>query len=231
MVRLIIASIAIAMAALTQTPESWRSASTLEVMLPSSTDCWEPAIAVGPREQVYIVAGRRSGPLGSKDFDQKQVLWRSLDGGDAKPIQITNTPFAEQAGRISPDGHWIAYMSNESGEANLQLYVQSFPQPGAKQQVSTRGAIGSPRWSRDGKELFYLAPDQTLMAVSVKGSASSLESSAPTALFKAPIAPGGGRRDYDVAADGRFLINVTAAPPSAAAPAATTIVLNWAPTK
>ena len=75
--------ITVAIAATTQTPTSvsGRSAPTSALMLPSSTDCWEPAIAVGPREQVYIVAGQRRGATTSKEFDQQQVLWRSLDGG------------------------------------------------------------------------------------------------------------------------------------------------------
>src|SRR5580765_6452125 len=60
---------------------SWPPAPTLEQMLPSSIECWEPALAVGPREQVYIVAGHRTAPTSSKDFDQVQVLWRSRDGG------------------------------------------------------------------------------------------------------------------------------------------------------
>src|SRR6476646_3278955 len=79
----LIAVITVAIAATTQTPTSvsGRSAPTSALMLPSSTDCWEPDIAVGPREQVYIVAGQRRGATTSKEFDQQQVLWRSLDGG------------------------------------------------------------------------------------------------------------------------------------------------------
>src|SRR5438552_974872 len=67
-------------------------------------------------------------------------------------------------------------------------HIQSFPQPGAKQQISTKGGY-QPRWSRDGKELFYLAPDATLMAVSIKSAGPSLEAGVPAALFKAPIHP------------------------------------------
>ena len=67
--KLIIGSIALTMVVITQPSPSWRPAPTLALMLPSSTDCWEPAIAIGPRDQVYIVAGQRSGGAGSKEFD------------------------------------------------------------------------------------------------------------------------------------------------------------------
>ncbi len=83
MARLSIALITVVMALIAQTSTSIsaRSAPTPARMLPSSTDCWEPALAVGPREQVYVVAGQRRGATASKEFDQQQVLWRSLDGG------------------------------------------------------------------------------------------------------------------------------------------------------
>ena len=106
-------------------------------------------------------------------------------------------------------------------------HIQSFPQPGAKQQISTKGGY-QPRWSRDGKELFYLAPDATLMAVSIKSAGPSLEAGVPAALFKAPFILAGlsGRRDYDVSADGRFLLNITA--PAEVLPTPITVILNWA---
>src|SRR5262249_31744882 len=89
-------------------------------------------------------------------------------------------------------------------------------------QVSTNGAY-IPRWSRDGRELFCVEPDLTLMAVSIKSTSSSLEAGVPTRLFKAPInsATLGNGRNYDVAADGRFLVNVVSSasgPASVSAP-------------
>jgi eukaryotic-like serine/threonine-protein kinase len=155
-------------------------------------------------------------------------IWALPLTGDRKPIPITMTPFAEQAARISPDGRWIAYMSNESGEADMQLYVQSFPQPGVKQQVSTTGVVMGARWSRDGKELFYLAPGSMMMAVPFKANGDSFNAGTPVALFKAPILTGGGRREFDVAADGHFLMNVTDDKPQAARSTPITVVLNWA---
>ena len=72
---------AVAISMATQPSASFRSAPAVELMLPSSLDCWEPAIAVGPREQVYIVAGQRRGSSQSTEFDQQLVIWRSIDGG------------------------------------------------------------------------------------------------------------------------------------------------------
>ena len=119
--------------------------------------------------------------------------------------------------------------SNESGQ--YQVYVQPFPGPGGKWQVSNGGGA-SPRWRRDGRELFYLAPDGAVMAAPVRVSADgqAVESGEPARLFRAPIVLGGSTADnvkqqYDVTADGqRFLINVTA---EEANVAPITVVLNW----
>jgi Tol biopolymer transport system component len=174
------------------------------------------------RDGRYIVGNN----LPSQPYD----LWALPLFGDRKPLRVTETPFNEVGARFSPDGHWIAYLSNESPGPPYQLYMQSFPEPGKKQQVSTNGAF-IPRWGRDGKELFYVEPDLTLMAVSIKSNGSSLEAGAPTRLFKAPIDSTtlGNGRSYDVAEDGRFLINVV---PGASSPArvsaSITVILNWA---
>jgi Tol biopolymer transport system component len=157
-------------------------------------------------------------------------LWALPLFGDRKQLRVTETPFNEVGARISPDGHWIAYLSDESPGPRFQLYIQSFPEPGRKLQVSTNGAF-IPRWGRDGKELFYVEPDLTLMAVPIKYTGSSLEAGAPTRLFKAPIDSStlGNGRSYDVAEDGRFLINVVpAAASQARASAPITVILNWA---
>src|SRR5262249_18292551 len=71
--------------------------------------------------------------------------------GDKKPAPVVNTPFSETQAQFSPDGRWIAYVSNDSGPS--QVYVQPFMRPGGKAQVS-QGAGQWPRWRRDGKEIF-----------------------------------------------------------------------------
>ena len=73
--------------------------------------------------------------------------------GDRKPFAFAETPFTEASAVFSPDGRWIAYTSNEGGQADV--YVQSFPGPGAKSQVSRDGG-SHPVWRADGRELFYL---------------------------------------------------------------------------
>ena len=89
-------------------------------------------------------------------------IWVLPTTGDAKPYPFLKTPFLELLPVVSPDGRFIAYQSNESGRT--QVYVQNFPQPGGKSQISTDGGI-EPQWRADGKELYYRAPDQRLMAV------------------------------------------------------------------
>lgn len=109
--------VACLLAVITQPSESWRSAPALAQMLPSSTDCWEPAIAVGPQDQVYIVAGQRSGGKGSKEFDQRQVLWRSRDGGvtfeGPWPIATEGYRHGDQRIAVDRDGTiYVSYMDN-----------------------------------------------------------------------------------------------------------------------
>jgi dipeptidyl aminopeptidase/acylaminoacyl peptidase len=105
---------------------------------------------------------------------------------------VTETKFKESDAKFSPDGRWMAYVSNEPGQP--QVYIQSFPERGFKQQVSTAGGI-MPRWSPDGKELLYYELPN-LMVVSAKPFGSSLQIGKPESLFqlRAPldnIAPAG----------------------------------------
>lgn len=120
-----------------------------------------------------------------------------------KPVRVTETAFTEYYAQISPDSRWIAYDSNETGRR--EVYIQSFPQPGFKQQVSTTGGVMS-RWSRDGRELYYyLLTDMVVMAVSIKPAGASLEIGAPAPLV---IRPSSTTKIYSVSADGRFLLQV-----------------------
>jgi Tol biopolymer transport system component len=156
-------------------------------------------------------------------------LWiLPLTGENRKPVPFIETPvFQETHAQLSPDGRWIAYVSNESGSD--EVYIQHFPTPGLKQQVSTNGGV-QPRWRRDGRELFYLAPDLKLMAVSVSGQ-DALTFGHPAALFPAAVFGGTSRapmfrQQYDVAPDGqRFLLNVPAA--TGAGSPGITVVVNW----
>jgi eukaryotic-like serine/threonine-protein kinase len=141
--------------------------------------------------------------------------------GDRKPYPFLQTQFNERPGQFSPDGRWVAYFSNESGK--YEVYVAPFPGPGGKWQISTGGGY-FPRWRRDGTEIFYLAPDNKLMAAAVNGKGGSFEVGAVKPLFGTHTS-GGGRDRYDVSADGqRFLISTV---PEQVASAPITIVLNW----
>jgi hypothetical protein len=105
---------------------------------------------------------------------------------------------------FSPDGKWLAYFSSESGE--FEVYVTSFPQPGSKWQVSINSG-GLPKWSADGKELFFVDYNKNMLSVAeVDGSGSSFKVGKVTALFELISSiPGTG---YDVFKDGqRFLTN------------------------
>jgi hypothetical protein len=155
-------------------------------------------------------------------------LWVLPLFGDQKPLPFLQTPFNESPGQFSPDGRWIAYSSDESGR--YEVYVTPFPGPGGKWQVST--ASGDwPRWRRDGKEIFYVAPaDNKLMAAAVNGRGSAFEVGAVRPLFDTRVAgppsvrPGQGRM-YDISPDGqRFLVNTVA---EEAASAPITLVVNW----
>jgi Tol biopolymer transport system component len=140
---------------------------------------------------------------------------------NADPLRITETPFAESSGRFSPDGHWIAYESNESNRQ--EVWIQSFPKGVVRQPVSTAGG-SSPRWSRDGKELFYVAPDLTLMSVAVAPTGTELKLGAPEQVFQSRAFQ--GNVDYEVAGDGRFLLKI---PERDTAAAPIVVIHNWRP--
>jgi len=141
---------------------------------------------------------------------------------DRKPVPFLQTQFNEGPGQFSPDGLWVAYTSNESG--GNEVYVARFPGPGGKWQISTGGGIW-PRWRHDGTEIFYLAPDNKLMAAAVNGKGPSFEVGAVKPLFETHAVTA-FRYSYDVSADGqRFLIN-TILEQRTSGPI--TVVLNWA---
>lgn len=128
-----------------------------------------------------------------------------MSGGE-KPFPYLKTQFNETHSQFSPDGRWVAYVSDESGRP--EVYVQSFPTAGGKWQISTGGG-DQPQWRRDGKELFYLAADKKLMAVSIKTD-TTVEAGTPVPLFVTRGKPTGQTDDknsYFAVPDGqRFLV-------------------------
>jgi serine/threonine protein kinase len=157
---------------------------------------------------------------------QQQDLWIVPMAGDRKPIPFLVTPADETFGQFSPDTKWIAYSSDESGRR--EVYVQGFvpdhvPAAGiGKWQISTAGG-DEPRWRRDGRELYYIAPDKKMMAVAVKSTATTFELGSAIPLFETHVT---GFFPYDVAPDGRFLLN-TVMQDAAAVTSPITVVLNW----
>jgi serine/threonine protein kinase/Tol biopolymer transport system component len=157
-------------------------------------------------------------------------LWVLEMSGDRTPSVFLKTPFREGYSVFSPDGRWVAYHSNESGRQ--EIYVRPFIPPGGaagasggQRQVSTAGGI-YPVWRPDGKEVFYVDPLSAMMAAPIAVTGSSLEPGTPVRLFPTRIYGGGVEaqqgRQYDVAPDGRFLINMeldTVAP--------ITLLQNW----
>ena len=107
--------------------------------------------------------------------------------GERKPVLYLQTPFNEHHGHFSADGRWMAYSSDESGR--WEVYVRAFPSAGARWQISRDGGV-EPRWGRDGKELFYVSPGETLTTVAVQ-PAAEFQASAPRALFKTRFAASG----------------------------------------
>src|SRR5262245_3449662 len=140
--------------------------------------------------------------------------------GERKPVQYVSTLIRGPHGRLTPDGKWMAYESGESGSADI--YVAPFPDPTAKWRISTAGGL-RPTWRADSKELFYLAPDKTLMAVSMP---SPDRAGVPVPLFKTtPVDYLGGRDPYSPSADGqRFLVNTLT---QDAPPQAINVITNW----
>jgi eukaryotic-like serine/threonine-protein kinase len=149
-----------------------------------------------------------------------------MSSPDHTPRVVANTPAQEVLAQFSPDGRWVAYQTNESGR--FEVVVQPFPNASGKWQVSTAGGA-APRWRADGRELYFLAPDATMMAVPVTTAGTSFEAGTPVALFPTRIVDGGTVTtvgpQYAVARDGRFLINQ----PVAVAAAPITLILNWNP--
>jgi serine/threonine protein kinase/Tol biopolymer transport system component len=141
------------------------------------------------------------------------------------PVAHVKSEYSEGQAQLSPDGRWIAYVSDESGA--YEVYVRAFPSGDGKQRVSIQGGM-EPQWRADGKELFYLSTDRHLVSVAV-GVGSTLEAGLPTPLFETRMSnvlnPSYTRNQYVVSADGnRFLINQ---PASGAGAPPITVVVNW----
>jgi Tol biopolymer transport system component len=147
-------------------------------------------------------------------------IWavEATPAGTNQPRPFLHSSFSQQAGQFSPDGQWVAYMSDESGQA--QVYVAPFSNPGGKRQLSANGG-GQPHWRQDGKEIFYLVNDR-LMAAEVSARNGTLEIGKMQELFGGVSTRFGNQ--YDVTSDGQKFIVVESA---TATSRPLTLVQNW----
>jgi dipeptidyl aminopeptidase/acylaminoacyl peptidase len=149
-------------------------------------------------------------------------IWALSLSGEKERRPIIQGEFPESQPKLSPNSRWMAYTSNESGR--WEIYVQAFPGPGGKWQVSNRGGT-EPAWREDGKELYYLSLDRQLMAVEV-GTEGDFEVGVPVPLFTAPISANIFTRNrYVSTGDGQKFLFVS--PMESASVPATTVVVNW----
>jgi Tol biopolymer transport system component len=211
-------------------PDSRRLAFTKEVGLPNES--WrivvKPANSAGD-ETTLLEPGKDQGPddwsrdgrfLLYERNDPKTHfdIWvQPLPGGTAVPFLAS--PFNEGDARFSPDGRWVAYSSDESGQ--FEVYVREFTPNGAggKLLVSKGGGL-KPRWRGDGKEVFYHGSDGTVMSVDVSTVRGEFHAATPKPLFKVVNAD-----RWDVTSDGtRFLVAV---PVEQDSRTPFTVVLNW----
>ena len=155
-------------------------------------------------------------------------LWALALKAPGKPFVVVQTEFEQRDAQFSPNGRWIAYHSDESGR--FEVYVQPFMRPGTRTLISSGGGA-QVRWSRDGKELFYVTLDGRLMAVQIRSSSDgpTLDAGAPVPLFVTRIIgglPGQGnhRQQYVVSPDGqRFLVHTVVGEETSPI----TVILNW----
>ena len=170
---------------------------------------WQTADGNDPRE---VLAGE-SDPIGGGSWspDGKLFVFGSGSGTNADILLLAvgpprtvrpliRTPFTEIDPRLSPDGHWLAYTSNESGRD--EVYVQRFPELGGKRQISRDGG-STPEWDRHGRELFYQNGSR-MMGVAVQ-TQPTLVAGTPRLLFEGPFVSESGTV-YDVTPDGRFVM-------------------------
>jgi Tol biopolymer transport system component len=169
------------------------------------------------RDRHYILMRRDSAKSGSD-------LVAVATSGEPREVVVAQSPYDETEGQFSPDERWVAFVSNDSGRP--EVFVQSFPEGRARTQVSTAGGTQA-RWSGGGTEIFYVAPDGKMMAVSIAFGGASPDVKLPVPLFQTHLATGinvlGNKPQYAVSRDGRFLLNT--AIESASAPIVVSV--NW----
>jgi eukaryotic-like serine/threonine-protein kinase len=161
----------------------------------------------GPRHEIWLLP-----------------LTPARPGEPLKPVRLLKTGFNELFGQFSPDGRWLAYGSDGSGRS--EIYVTPYSRPGERHQISANGGR-MPRWRRDGRELYYIAPDGRLMATETRISGENLEIGLAHELLtiasSSPTSTGG--YPYEVSVDGQRIL--TSIPSGDGATQPVTLVQNW----
>jgi serine/threonine-protein kinase len=189
---------------------------------------WQAADGTGSVERLTDSKGAQMFPTSFSPDGRRLLFWEETSStgddigvlpleGERLAAPLVKTMFDEQNAEVSPDGRWLAYQSNESGE--YEVYVRPFPQvDGGRWQVSTGGGA-RPLWARNGRELFYLVGSGKMMAVSIRPE-PTFAAGSPKVLFDGKYVAAQSGRTYDVSSDGqRFLMikdsvsNRTSAPP------------------
>jgi len=159
--------------------------------------------------------------LDGSGSDGQWALPLTPESAGAAPKPMPVLPAGTRYAKFSPDGRWLAYISEESQRG--EVYVAPFSRPGGKRQISTNGGI-KPRWRRDGKEIFYLSPEGQLMATEVRISGEMVEVGATRALFGGITTANGYA--YDIPSDGQRVLAAVAKDQKSGEPI--TLVQNWA---
>ncbi len=158
-------------------------------------------------------------------------IWALPLEGDRTPFEVVQTDFNERLAQFSPDGTWIAYQSDKTGR--FEIYVRPFPGPGGDSRVSLDGGA-QVRWNPNGKELFYVAPDDQLMAVPIRFPADggSGDPGTPVRLFATNVgstAINTNRQQYVVSPDGQSFVMNSVVGEASTSPI--TVILNWTPNR
>ena len=174
-----------------------------------------------PDESMFVLRlGGGAGATGIRDLVGLRV-------GDSVTVPLAAEPYDEKAAALSPDGRWLAYESTETGRD--EIYVRPFPDVNAgKWQVSSQGGF-NPRWARNGREIYYVDGDRSLVAARVSGTVG-FEVTGSERLFSVAdlnLEAGPNYTSWDVAADGRFMFIRTGGPDSGDRPNEFVLVQNW----